>query len=206
MTSTVLIVDDHPIVRSAVTMLLTGTDFSVVASAANARSALAAITDHRPDMVILDIAMPGGSGLDVLRSLRENGDLRPVIILTAGIDDYPLAEAMSLGVDGIVLKSSDPAYLLTCLEAVQGGRNWLDPDVSERAEAMAQTGLASPLSPRDRQLVGLVAKGLRNREIAARMGITEGTVKVYLNAIFNKLGVASRTELAAFAAEKGLGG
>ena len=205
MTRTVLIVDDHPIVRSAVATLLKGSDFSVVASAANARSALAAIDDHRPDMIILDIAMPGGSGLELLRGLRGSGDRRPVVILTAGIDDYPLAEALGMGVDGIVLKSSDPAFLLACLEAVRDGGRWLDPDLSDRAEAMAKYNQASPLSPRDRRLIGLVAKGLRNREIAARMGITEGTVKVYLNAIFNKLGVASRTELAAYAAEKGLG-
>ncbi len=205
MTRTVLIVDDHPIVRSAVATLLKGSDFSVVASAANARSALAAIGDHRPDMIILDIAMPGGSGLELLRSLRGNGDRRPVVILTAGIDDYPLAEALGMGVDGIVLKSSDPAFLLACLESVRDGGQWLDPDLSARAEAMAKYNQSSPLSPRDRRMIGLVAKGLRNREIAARRGITDGTVKVYLNAIFNKLGVASRTELAAYAAEKGLG-
>ncbi len=204
MTRTVLIVDDHPMVRAAVATLLQGSDFAVIANAASARSALAAIAEHRPDMVILDIAMPGGSGLDVLRGLRGDGDSLPVIILTAGMDDYPLAEALGLDVEGIVLKSSDPAYLLTCLEAVRDGGRWIDPDLRERADALAASGLASPLSPRERQLVGLVVKGLRNREIAARLGITEGTVKVYLHAIFARLGVTSRTELAAYAADKGL--
>ena len=205
MTARVLIVDDHPMIRSAVAMLLDGSDFSITASAADASSAIDAVQAGDPDLVILDIAMPGGSGLDVLRQLRSGGgDARPVVILTAGIDDFALAEALSLSVDGIVMKNSDPAHLLQCLEAVRSGTQWLDPDISDRAEALAGRGAEPVLSQRERQLVALVAQGLRNRDIAARLGITEGTVKVYLHAIFDKLGVGTRTELAIRAGQMGL--
>jgi two-component system nitrate/nitrite response regulator NarP len=203
MTTKILIVDDHPMIRSAVAALLGGSDFAIAATADNAEAASAAIGDSDPDMVILDLAMPGASGLDVLRRLRERGDKRPVIILTAGIDDYPLTEALSLGVNGIVMKNNDPALLLDCLESVQDGRRWLDPDVQARSDQLAKLG--PPLTQRERKLVMLVARGLRNRDIAAELGITEGTVKVYLHAIFDKLGVANRTELAIRAAEVGLG-
>ena len=205
MTTKILIVDDHPMIRSAVAALLGGSDFAIAATADNAEAASAAIGDSDPDMVILDLAMPGASGLDVLRRLRERGDKRPVIILTAGIDDYPLTEALSLGVNGIVMKNNDPALLLDCLESVQDGRRWLDPDVQARADRLARLGPETALTQRERKLVMLVARGMRNRDIAAELGITEGTVKVYLHAIFDKLGVANRTELAIRAAEVGLG-
>jgi two-component system nitrate/nitrite response regulator NarP len=205
MTSRVLIVDDHPMIRSAVAMLLEGSPFTVSGSAGSAESAIEAIRTHDPDMVILDIAMPGGSGLEVLRHMRAAKDRRPVIILTAAIDDYRLGEAMNLAVDGIVMKDNDPTYLLECLQAVQGGGRWIDPEHKERAEELASRGPKVALSRRERELVALVGQGLRNREIAGELGITEGTVKVYLNAIFDKLGVANRTELAIRAAEEGIG-
>jgi len=204
-TKRVLIADDHPIIRSAVSALLEGSEYVVAASAESAASAIAAVRECDPDIVVLDIAMPGGSGLDVLRQLRGKGDRRPVILLTAAIDDHRLSEALALAVDGIVMKNNDPAYLLDCLQAVAGGRQWLDPEVGQRAAELAQRRPKAILSARERRLVALVAQGLRNREIAAELGITEGTVKVYLHTIFDKLGVANRTALAIRAGEEGLG-
>lgn len=206
MTGRLLIVDDHPMIRSAVANLLEGTEFSVTASAGTSEAAMKAIADHDPDIIILDIAMPGGSGLDVLKQLRARGDGRPVVILTAAIDDFQLAEALKLAADGIVMKDNDPAYLIECLQSVADHCPWLDPDLKLRADALTRRNPDSGLSPRERQLVNLVAQGMRNREIATELGITEGTVKVYLHAIFGKLGVANRTELAIRAAEGGLGG
>ena len=112
MTARILIVDDHPMIRSAVAMLLDGSDFTVAATAGSAEAAIDAIGEHDPAIVILDLAMPGGSGMEVLRRLRADGDKRPVIILTAAIDDFRLREAMALRVEGIVLKKNDPAFLL----------------------------------------------------------------------------------------------
>lgn len=204
MTTRILIVDDHPMIRSAVAALLDGTGFAVTASAGSAETALAAVAEHDPGLVILDLAMPGGSGLEVLRQLRAGGDARPVVILTAAIDDFRLREALSLNVDGIVMKNNDPAFLLECLQAVSAGGRWFDPDLDQRAREIGGQRPAVVLTPRDRKLVALVAQGKRNREIAAEIGITEGTVKVYLHNIFEKLGVTSRTELAIRAAEEGL--
>ena len=133
--------------------------------------------------------------MEVLRQVRENGDDRPIVILTAEIDEHRLAEALNLSADGIVLKNSDPAYLLECLSCVRDGGTWIDPGLRERI-ASAKGEPPAKLSPRERELVKLVAQGLRNREIGEKLGITEGTVKVYLHAIFEKMGVANRTELA----------
>jgi len=204
MTSRVLIVDDHPMIRSAVSMLLEGSEFIVAASVGSADTAIDAIEEHQPDIVVLDLAMPGGSGIDVLRKIRADGDNRPVVILTAAIEDFRLREALSLAVNGIVMKNNDPAFLLDCLQAVREGRRWIDADLELRAIEVGRRESAATLTPRERKLVALVAQGLRNREIAAELGITEGTVKVYLHSIFDKLGVASRTELAIRAAEEGL--
>jgi two-component system, NarL family, nitrate/nitrite response regulator NarL len=202
MSTSVLIVDDHPMIRSAVALLLEGTGFRVAASADNAQSALDRIQLDNPDIVILDLAMPEGSGLDVLRKIRTQGDKRPVIILTAAIDDHRLASALALSANGIVMKNSDPAHLLDCLEAVRSGASWIDPDLRDRAAAASERGAPERLAPREQEIVALVSQGLRNRDIASQLGITEGTVKVYLHAIFEKLGVSSRTELAIQSAER----
>ena len=205
MTARVLIVDDHPMIRSAVAMLQEGSEFTIAASAGDSEAAIQAVHDIDPDLVILDLAMPGGSGMEVLRVLRADGDKRPVVILTAAIEDFRLREALALKADGIVMKNNDPALLLECLQSVKAGRRWLDPDLGDRAAELARQDPATALTPRERKLVALVAQGLRNRDIAAELGITEGTVKVYLHGIFDKLGVANRTELALRAADEGLG-
>jgi two-component system nitrate/nitrite response regulator NarP len=193
----VLLADDHPMIGSALEMLLRGTDYQLVGRARSGKEALAEIDRLKPDLLLLDVNMPDGSGIDVLRRLRKNGEARPVILLTAGLDDPQLLAADDLEPDGIVLKTSDPALLLECMDRVLGGKNWVDPEIVDRTEAAKQRHSSlPPLTPRERELVELVRQGLRNRDIAARLGVTEGTVKVYLHSIFEKVGVASRTELA----------
>lgn len=204
MRTRVLIVDDHPMIRSAVTVLLDGSDFEVAATAGSVETGIEALAATDPDIVILDLAIPGGSGIEVLRHIRGQDDKRPVILLTAAIDDFSLREALSLEANGIVMKDNDPALLLDCLQAVRGGKRWMDADVEERIAQFGSEGSFTRLTPRDRKLVGLVARGLRNREIAEELGVTEGTVKVYLHSIFEKLGVSTRTELAVRVAEEGL--
>lgn len=199
--TTILLADDHPMIPAAVEAMLRGTDYTLVARATSGAEALQAISDSEPEIIVLDIQMPEGTGLDVLTELRANGDGRPVVLLTASIDDAAFATALSLGVDGVLLKTSDPALLIECLDSVRIGEDWIDPQLQQQAARKAAERHTVSLSPRERELVKLVRQGLRNRDIAEKLGITEGTVKAYLHSIFEKTGVVNRTELAIRSAE-----
>ena len=193
----ILLADDHPMIRAAIDVLLRDTVYEVVGMAGTGKAALEAMKEIKPDILLLDIQMPGGSGLDVLRQLRAEKSPVKVILLTAAVDDAALLEAKALKVRGIVLKNSDPAYLLECLDSVAAGRMWIDPELAKRSRKLAASiPVSLQLAPRERQLIAFVRKGLRNREIGEQLGVTEGTVKAYLHAIFEKLGVSNRTELA----------
>ena len=197
MTTRVLVADDHPMIRTALDVLLKGTEFEIAGWASSGSEAIKSVGTLDPDILLLDVRMPDGTGIDVLRHFREQGDKRKIVLLTAEMTDPALMDALQLKADGIVLKNADPAHLLDCLQTISTGRAWIDPELSERAAAAgaaARTRIA--LAPRERELIGLVRKGLRNREIASELGVTEGTVKVYLHSIFDKTGVANRTELA----------
>ena len=197
MTTRVLVADDHPMIRTALDVLLKGTEFEISGWASSGADAIQSVERVDPDILLLDVRMPDGTGIDVLRHFRDQGDRRKIILLTAELTDPALLDAVNLKADGIVLKNADPAHLLDCLQTVANGRQWMDPELVDRAAnagAAARTRVA--LAPRERELIGLVRKGLRNREIASELGVTEGTVKVYLHSIFDKTGVANRTELA----------
>lgn len=195
----IVLADDHPMIRTALEALLRDTDYEIVGTAGTGEAALSEVERLAPDILLLDLQMPSGTGMDVLRRIRAekaNAAMK-VVLLTAGIDDSAFLEAQSLKVQGIVLKNSDPAYLLDCLDRVRHGRTWIDPELTERSRQLAKSHAdRAPLAPRERQLIGFVRQGLRNRAIAEQLGVTEGTVKTYLHAIFEKLGVRSRTELA----------
>ena len=199
--SRILLADDHPMIRTALEVLLRDTSFDIVGMVGTGEEALAAVDELRPDILLLDLQMPGGGGMEVLRRLRLAGAKPSVILLTAGIDDVSLMEAKALKVQGMVLKNSDPAYLLDCLDHVRHGRNWTDPELTDRVRQLAKGHGHAPLAPRELQLIRFVRSGLKNREIAERLGVTEGTVKAYLHAVFEKLGVKNRTELAMRAGE-----
>lgn len=185
-------------IRTAIEVLLRDTGLTIVGSATTGEEAMRSLEELRPDVLLLDLQMPEGSGMDVLRQVRSDGMRMRVVLLTAGIEDAALMEATALKVDGMVLKNSDPAYLIECLDAVRAGRTWIDPELKERMARLAES--APPerpaLAPRERELIKCVRQGLRNREIAKQLGVTEGTVKVYLHNVFDKLGVKNRTELA----------
>lgn len=196
----VLLADDHPMIGAALEMLLRGSDYELLERARTAAEATKQITRLKPDLLLLDVHLPDGSGLDVLRRLTKT---RPkVILLTAGMDESQLLTAAELKPDGMVLKTSDPALLIGCMDEVMAGGRWVDPEIAERTRhAEDRAASAPPLTRRERELIELVRQGLRNRDIAAELGVTEGTVKVYLHAIFDKLRVENRTELALKAAE-----
>jgi len=196
----ILVAEDDPLTLAGIEMLLAASNFQVAATVRTGAEALERIAAVRPDMLVLDVDMPDRSGLDVLRTLRSRRDQRPVVLLTGSLNERRAQEAMQLGVSGVVIKANAPRDLLICLEAVAQGRRWFDQEVLQRAMEAAQSPEAASdplngLSARERAIVALVQRGLRNKEVAAELGLTEGTVKVHLHKIFEKLGVRSRTEL-----------
>ena len=196
----ILVAEDDPLTLAGIEMLLAASNFQVAATVRTGAEALDRIAAVRPDILVLDVDMPERSGLDVLRTLRSRGDQRPVVLLTGSLNERRAQEAMQLGVSGVVIKANAPRDLLICLEAVAQGRRWFDQEVLQRAMEAAQSPEAvrdplNGLSARERAIVALVQRGLRNKEVAAELGLTEGTVKVHLHKIFEKLGVRSRTEL-----------
>jgi two-component system, NarL family, nitrate/nitrite response regulator NarL len=207
----VVLVDDHPIVLQGLQQLFERQpDFTVVAACAEGDSALKAIRQNRPDVVILDLRMPGRNGLDLLRAMQdEKLDARSVL-LTAVISDNEVVEAMKLGATGLVLKESPPDTLLKCVRRVYRGEQWIDQETVTRALQMvvgreaAEREVAQTLTPREIEIVKMIAEGLRNRAVADRLGISEGTVKVHLHNIYEKLALDGRLELVLYAQQKQL--
>lgn len=205
----VLVADDDPLTMAGITALLDKSNFDVVATVNTGAAVLDTLASARPDLLILDNGMPERSGLDVLRTLRSRGDTRPVVLLTGGLNDELAREAIQLSINGIVIKATAPRDLLTCLESVVQGRRWLDQDVMQRVmeQAMSPDASRDPfevLSGRERAVASLAKRGLRNKEIADELGLTEGTVKVHLHKVFDKLSIRGRTELILLAQDRGL--
>jgi two-component system nitrate/nitrite response regulator NarP len=175
--------------------------YQVVASCADGEDVLEAIIRLKPDLVVSDLRMPKLSGLGLLKAVRSRGDQTPFILLAADVDDEDLMEALRLEVNGIVLKEGVQTLLIRCLDEVQKGRRWIDSALLNRAVDLAMSsdkrdGGLHGLSDREREVANLVAEGKRNKDIAQALGTTEGTIKSYLYRIYDRLGVASRTELA----------
>jgi two-component system nitrate/nitrite response regulator NarP len=184
-------------IGAALEMLLRESDYELLGRARTAAEANRQISSLKPDLLLLDVHLPDASGLDVMRRLSRARTRPKVILLTAGMEEAQLLTASDLEPEGIVLKTSDPGLLTECMDAVVAGERWVDPEVAERTRrAHERAAAAPPLTRRERELIELVRQGLRNRDIAAELGVTEGTVKVYLHAIFDKLHVENRTELA----------
>lgn len=204
----ILVADDHGFIRAGVEAVLRGSRFVVIAGASSSEETLGAIATHDPAIVLLDLNMPGGGGVRVLETLRARGDRRRIVLLTAEIGDADLARAIAAGVQGIVFKDGAEDALIEVLETVTRGGCAIDPALLERARAAsrkpAPVRLADVLTPREWHIATLVARGLRNRDIGLAMTIGEGTVKVYLHTIYQKLGIDNRTELALLAVREGV--
>ncbi len=208
---TLVLADDHPIVLDGLEALFAlEPDIRVAARCTSGDAALRAVRAHRPDLLLLDIRMPVLDGIGVLRELRREGLQTRVVLLAAHFDEEQILEALRLGVKGMVLKELAPAALVECVRRVHGGGQWLEEATQGRAldallrrEAGARSAAGS-LTPREIELVRLAASGLRNKEIAHRLGISQGTVKMHLHNVYKKLGIDSRVALAGYARSKGL--
>jgi DNA-binding NarL/FixJ family response regulator len=213
----VVLADDHPIVRDGLKKLLSlEDDIEVVGEASDGHQALALVHTLRPDVVVLDLRMPNMDGLAVLSAFQNVTPKPKVIVLTASEDKNEFVQAMKLGCSGIVLKQTAPELIVKSIRKVYGGEIWLDSyttvavmrQFSNPADLLGvepgRNRERSPLSQREREIVGLVAQGYKNREMAEKMFISEQTVKNHLHNIFDKLGVSDRLELALYAIHKGL--
>jgi two-component system nitrate/nitrite response regulator NarL len=179
--------------------------------ASDGTTALETIRSVEPDMAILDINMPGLTGVDVLESLEEEGLGTRVILLTASASDAHIERAVRCGAWGIMLKDTAAEDLLTCIDMVISGERWLPADLvgpaiaREAQRRSEKDSLKHALTAREQQLVGLVAEGLANKQIARRINISEGTVKIHLHNIYQKLGVSNRTALTTLAHRSDIG-
>jgi DNA-binding NarL/FixJ family response regulator len=204
-----VLADDHPLILNGLTnLLLLEDDLKVLASCTNGVDAIRAVRIHQPDVVVLDICMPGMSGLEVCRKIREDKLPTRLVILTAALKDEDMADAVHLGVHGIVLKEMAPQLLIQCIRKVYTGEQWLERRATRQIlEKMLrrETGtreVIDVLTPREIELIRLVAAGLRNKEIADKLFISEGTVKVHLHNIYKKLNVDSRMAILRYVQEK----
>ena len=207
----VVLADDHRVVLEGLEQLLRSEpDIEVVASCIDGREALEAVHRFAPDVLVLDLRMPRLDGVGVLRELQREKAPTQVVVLTAGIDEQEVVEAIRLGARGVVLKEMASRLLLQALRKVHAGEQWLEKrSVAAALETLMrrERGAAEMrglLTPRELTLVRMLAKGLRNREIGEQLHIGEGTVKTHLHNIYRKLGVDGRLDLMRLAREKGL--
>jgi DNA-binding NarL/FixJ family response regulator len=206
-----VLADDHPLILNGLENLFrTERDFEVIARCTNGIETMQAVRNHQPDVLILDIRMPGKGGLDVAREIQKEKLPTRIVLLTAVLDEGELLEGIRLGVQGIVLKEMAPKLLVQCIRKVHAGEQWIElrsPKQALEKMLRREAGgreLAAILTPREIDIVRMVATGLRNKEIADKLHISEGTVKVHLHNIYEKLHVDSRLALLRYAQEKGL--
>ena len=201
-----ILADGHPIVLLGLESLLRlEPDLQVVARCAHGDETLLAVRRHRPDLLILDIHIPHRDGLEVLRRLRREQQPTQVVLLTERLEDDEILEALRLGVRGMLLKELALRMVVPCIRKVLGGEAWLEKravsralDVLLRREA-GQREIHGLLTPREMEMVRLVAHGLRNGEMSTRLDISEGTVKTYLHRVYRKLHVNNRVALTLYA-------
>jgi two-component system, NarL family, response regulator DevR len=208
----ILLVDDHEVVRLGLKALLgRHSEFEVVGEAANADEALRRTLALNPDVVVMDIRLPGENGIQATRAIVAERPQTKVIMLTSYAEDELLMEAIEAGAAGYVLKQIGSSDLIRALQAVARGESLLDPSLTGRVfqrlrqAAREERGSAfRDLTEQEVKILRLVAEGLTNKEIGARMFLAEKTVRNYVSAILGKLGLASRAQAAAFAVQHGL--
>jgi len=207
----IIIADDHPIfLRGLEDVLRLEKDFKVVAICCDGDEALVAVRRRTADILLLDLRMPGRNGLEVLRIFKQEQISVPVVLLAAAVDEEQLAEAVRLGLRGLVLKSMAPALLVQCIRQVHAGELWLEKrsvssafaKLLEREAGRQET--TRKLTAREIEVVKQVAVGFHNVEIAKRLFISEGTVQMHIHNIYQKLAVDNRAKLTHYAHGKGL--
>ena len=207
----VVIADDHAIVlRGLESLLALEADLAIVATCVDGKATLDAVRQHHPDVLLLDLMMPGLDGLGVLRALKTDRKPPRVVLLTANIEDQDVLDAMELGVAGVFLKEMPPHLLPQCIRKVHAGEQWIETQSVTRAvgrllqRQTSEREIARILTPRELEIVRMVAQGQRTGAIASQLNVSQGTVKTHLHNIYDKLQLDGRVALTLFAREKGL--
>lgn len=208
----ILLVDDHEVVRLGLRALLERhPHFEVIAEASTAREAIDRVKQYSPDVVVMDIRLPGGSGIEACEEITENYPNSKVIMLTSYAEDEMLFSAIRAGAAGYVLKQIGGEDLVKAIEAVGRGEALLDPAVTQRifqevrkAAKEEEASAFAALTQQEKHVLVLVSEGKTNREIAKALFLGEGTVRNYVSSILSKLGVSNRAEAAAYAVEHNL--
>jgi two-component system, NarL family, nitrate/nitrite response regulator NarL len=207
----IIIADDHPIILDGLVHLFTTShDIEVVTRCIDGEEALSAVRRACPDVLVLDVRMPRRNGIEVLREIHRERIPTKVVLLTAEITDEEVLQAVRLGVGGIVLKEAAPRQLLHAVHLVAEGGEYIDETAIRRAldkMLRREAGLADAtrvLTPRELELVRMIGVGLRNKQIAEKLGISEATVKIHLHSVYQKLGISGRLELSIYARDKSL--
>lgn len=208
----ILLVDDHEVVRLGLKALLEHNDqFEVVAEAGTSKEAVAMVEKYHPDVVLMDIRLPGASGIEATEEITKRWPDVRVVILTSYAEDEMLFSAIRAGASGYVLKQIGAEGLITAIEAACRGEALLDPAVTQRvfqevrrAVKEEEAAAFANLSQQEKHVLALVSEGKTNREIAGALFLGEGTVRNYVSSILSKLGVSNRAEAAAYAVEHNL--
>ena len=209
----VLIVDDQELVRAGLRGILhTRYGFDIVAECADGSQVGAAVAEHRPDVVVMDVRMPGVDGVQATRALRADPAAPPVLVLTTFDDDEVLAAALRAGASGFLLKGVPADDLQRAVRTVAEGGAWLDPAVTGRVLTTyrsapsrgAGAGILDELTAREREVLAMVGHGMTNAEIAAELVLSDGTVKSHINRVFTKLHLRDRAAAVVLAFDSGL--
>jgi DNA-binding NarL/FixJ family response regulator len=198
----ILCVDDHPFVRAGVIRVIgLQEDLTVVAEGSTGEEALALFVQHRPDVTIMDLQLPGMGGLQAIRAIKQVAPEAKVVVLTMYDGSENILNALRAGAVGYVLKDAIPEDLIRVIGEVSAGRTAFPSDIE--AQAVARTDYP-PLTPREKEVLELLVRGMRNKEIAGELGISEDTARVHLRSIFLKLNVHDRTAALVVALRRGL--
>jgi DNA-binding NarL/FixJ family response regulator len=201
----VLVVDDHPVVRQGLrTFLDLQDDLTVVGEAADGAAAVAAADELRPDVVLLDLKMPGADGIVALHGLRASGNAAKVLVVTSFTEPAAVLPAVRAGAAGYVYKDVDPPALAAAIRSVHAGHVLLHPDVARLLTDGEARRTEVRLTARERDVLAAIAQGRANRQIARELGVSEKTVKTHVSAILAKLGVQDRTQAALYAVRTGI--
>ncbi len=198
----ILIVDDHPVVCSGLTSMLSAqTGIEVAGSAASGEEALAFVQRDKPDLILLDLRMPGMDGIGVLNALRQSEHPPRVIVLTSFEKDEDIYRAIRAGAQGYLLKDTSESEMVAAISVVHSGKRYIPRHIAAR---LADRLMRSDLTPRELQILELLAQGSTNKQIAGSLDISDNTVRHHVNSIMEKLQVSDRTEAVAMALRSGV--